>query len=89
MLDDGRVVITGGVLGLNFQAGNTIDVFSGAVAAGAASLADVRPMLGRARAFHTTVALPEQGFMTFGGIAPAADIASISLVPGVEIQFLR
>jgi hypothetical protein len=89
VLDDGRVVITGGVLGLNFQAGNTIDVFSGAVAAGAASLADVRPLLGRARAFHTTVALPDQGFMTFGGIAPAADIASISLVPGVEIQFLR
>lgn len=89
VLSDGRVVITGGMSGLNFQAGNTIDVFTGMVASGSAALSDLRPLLSRARAMHTTVALPDAGMVTFGGIAPSADLSSITLVTGIEVNYLR
>jgi hypothetical protein len=97
-LEDGRVAVTGGVTGLSFQAGNTIDVYSGAVSGGIASLADVRPLLLRSRAMHTTSATPGGppmsaggggGLVSFGGIAPSADLSALTLVGGLEVQYVE
>jgi hypothetical protein len=87
-LQDGRVAVSGGFNGLSMQAGNTIDMFTGAVSMGLATQAATRPPLRQPRALHTTVAIPGRGLVTFGGIAPAADIASITLVGGLEIVYL-
>lgn len=88
-LDDGRIVVTGGFDGLALTARNTADLFTGDVAAGVASLSEVRPPMGSPRALHTTTPLMDHGYLTFGGIAPSADGASVALVPGIEVVYLR
>lgn len=89
VLSDGRVAVTGGVTGLGMQAGNTIDVFSGTVIGGMAGLDAAMPFLSRPRALHASAALPDGALVTFGGIAPSADLSSITAVPGIEVVFIR
>jgi hypothetical protein len=38
---------------------------------------------------HTTVAVPGGGLVTFGGILTAPNVASITLVGGLEVVYLR
>lgn len=87
-LDDGRVVVSGGFNQLTFQAGNTMDLFTGTVAGGMAGLVSTRPPLRAPRALHTTSTVRGHGIVTFGGIAPAADIASVALVGSLEVVYL-
>lgn len=88
-LDDGRVAVSGGFNALTMQAGNTIDLFTGAVSMGLATPAANRPPLRAPRALHTTVAVPGGGLVTFGGILTAPNVASITLVGGLEVVYLR
>lgn len=89
VLDDGRVAVTGGMTGLTFQAGNTVDVYSGAVSGGIAALSDERPLLLRGRAMHSTSATPGGGLVSFGGVAPSTDLSALTLVTGLEVQYLQ
>jgi hypothetical protein len=88
-LDDGRVAVSGGFSALTMQAGNTIDLFTGGVSMGLATPAGTRPPLRAPRALHTTVAVPGSGLVTFGGLLTAPEAASITLVGGLEVVYLR
>lgn len=59
LLGDGRVVVTGGFDSLALAARNTVELFTGDVSMGAASLSADRPMMGSPRALHTTTALED------------------------------
>lgn len=88
-LDDGRVVVTGGFDGLALAARNTAELFTGDVAAGVASLSEVRPPMGAPRALHSTTALLDRGYVTFGGMTASADGSSVTLVGALEVVYLR
>jgi hypothetical protein len=85
-LDDGRVVITGGISSLAWDSNPFIDLYTGELAAGGTAALDpaVR-MMEVARAFHTSTALPGLGLLSFGGIRMSPDLRTITLVPNPEV----
>jgi hypothetical protein len=88
-LDDGRVLVSGGLSSIAWETNNTIDVFSGRVGAlGAALILEIQPTLRLRRAFHTATPLPDGGMLVVGGVQFASGLASINLVGVPEVLYL-
>ncbi|AKF07284.1 kelch repeat-containing protein [Sandaracinus amylolyticus] len=87
-LDDGRVIVTGGIGALVWSVNNTVDVLTGTVDATGAAVVSPTPLqLAEGRALHTTTALPEGGALTVGGLRFDASVMNASL-PQPEVIYL-
>jgi len=88
-LDDGRIVVTGGITSLSWETNNTIDVLRGTVSAdGSAALDPATPVLRIKRAMHVTVPLPDGGALSVGGLSWSADLSSTVLAAQPEVLYL-
>ena len=86
VLDDGSVVITGGIQSLLFEAQDAVDVFTGDVEGGAAVAAMRRTLLAP-RMLHDTAPLWGHGYLTTGGVTFSASVRDATLVPDTEVYF--
>jgi hypothetical protein len=94
-LDDGTIVLTGGLSSIVWSPTNTIDVFTGMVGADRSAVRDAMLssslQLMAPRALHTSTALPHGGVLTVGGITfggSASDATMMQLVGTEEALFL-
>jgi hypothetical protein len=89
-LDDGRVLVSGGLTSIIWEVNNTIDVFTGGVdGAGAAQMSSLQPTLRVRRALHTATPLPDRGMLVLGGINfPDPGLTRVQLVGAAEVIYL-
>lgn len=87
-LDDGRVLVTGGIGSLIWSANGAIDVLTGAIGGDGAAVVSPTPLtLTEARAFHTSTGLPDGGALTVGGLRFDASVMNATL-PAPEVIYL-
>lgn len=90
VLEDGRVLFSGGVSTLQFMAVNTIDVFTGRLdAMGAAAQSPAPLLLDAGRALHSATALPDGGMLIVGGLSFGTGVMTASLPPPEVIYLSR
>lgn len=89
-LDDGRVVITGGVSSIGFLTTSTVDVLTGDVGVdGSARLAPAVPNMRAARLLHTASPLENGGVLAVGGITfGALDLSRVTAIASPEVLYL-
>jgi len=86
VLDDGTVVVTGGIRSLLFEIQDQVDVLTGMVSSGAAQ-AGMPTTLANGRFLHETAAVWQRGMLTTGGAVLSADVSDMTLVAEAEIYF--
>lgn len=90
VLDDGRVLVSGGISTLQWTATNTVDVFTGRLdATGAAALSPMPILLDSARSLHTSTPLPDGGLLSFGGVSFGSGLTTATLPPPEVIYLPR
>lgn len=87
-LDDGRVVVVGGIGSLSWTRQASIELFTGQVASGEAIRSPDRYTLLTQRVLHATAALPGGGAFTVGGLTFEADVSGVTLVPTAEVLYM-
>ena len=90
-LDDGSVVISGGIANLLWTAQPSIELFTGRISSGNAELSPSRFVMRSPRAMHTTSALKQLGMLSVGGISVASASTgspSLSILDGAEVLYL-
>ncbi|MCS6799917.1 MAG: hypothetical protein NZ898_15620 [Myxococcota bacterium] len=88
VLDDGKVVVSGGIANTVWSRQAAIDVYSGQVSAGAAVLTDQRLSAITPRLWHTATPLPDAGVLMVGGLALSADVRTATVLGGGEVLYL-
>ncbi|MBX7197557.1 MAG: hypothetical protein K1X94_36260 [Sandaracinaceae bacterium] len=89
-LDDGTIVVSGGVSELTLDVNNTIDMYGTTIVGGAAQLIATAQTLRQRRALHAMAATPEGGFLVFGGVTFSMDgRATITPVAAPEVLFMQ
>ncbi|MBN8611697.1 MAG: hypothetical protein J0L92_13975 [Deltaproteobacteria bacterium] len=89
-LDDGTIAVTGGVSELTLDVNTTIDFYGTSIVGGAAQLVATSQTLRQRRALHAMAALPDGGFLVFGGATFSADgRGTITPVAAPEVLFVQ
>jgi len=89
-LDDGTIVVSGGVNDLTLEVNASIDMYGTTVIGGAAQIVPTTQTLRQRRALHATAALPEGGFLVFGGATLSTDgRATLTPVAAPEVLFAQ
>ncbi|MDQ3032964.1 MAG: hypothetical protein M3Y87_11140 [Myxococcota bacterium] len=90
VLDDGRALFSGGISTLQWNATNTIDVFTGEVdASGAAALSPTPILLEAGRALHSATPLRDGGMLVFGGVSFGLGVNALSFPPAEVLYLAR
>lgn len=87
-LDDGTIVIAGGLESLDLSTSSSIEMFGTTVVAGSVPAVATSATLSQRRAFHAMAALPEGGYLVFGGAMLSATGAP-TLVSAPEVLFAQ
>ncbi len=87
-LDDGSVAVTGGIANLLWTRQPSIEVFTGEVTGGEATLSPTRFVMRAARALHTSAPLPDAGVLSVGGINLSMDVMNLTLQTTAEVLYL-
>lgn len=91
-LDDGSVLVTGGVGARTLVTANSTEHFQAMVpTGGSAQLSDFQPILAQGRAFHAMAALPDGGAIVVGGInidTTTATVPTARLLMSPEVVYL-
>lgn len=89
-LDDGTIVVSGGVSELTLEVNAAIDMYGTTVIGGAVQPVATTQTLRQRRALHAMAALPEGGFLVFGGATLSMDgRATITPVAAPEVLFAQ
>jgi hypothetical protein len=88
-LDEGNVVIAGGLANTTLTRQASVEVFTGGVMDGAAILSGSRLMTVTQRALHTTTRLQHLGVLSVGGVNISADGRTLSFLSMAEALYLR
>ncbi len=89
-LDDGTIVVTGGASELTLEVNNSIEMYGTTLTGGAAQLVPTTVSLRQRRALHATAALPEGGYLVFGGATFSTDgRALVTPVAAPEVLFAQ
>ncbi|GAB4113179.1 MAG: hypothetical protein OHK0013_48760 [Sandaracinaceae bacterium] len=72
-LDDGSIVVTGGVSDLSLDVNNSVEIYGPGIVGGAAQLVPTTVTLRQRRALHAMAPLPEGGYFVFGGVTFTTD----------------
>jgi hypothetical protein len=87
-LDDGSVAVAGGIANLLWTRQPSIEVFTGDVSSGVATLSPTRFVMRAARAMHTTTPLRHGGMLSVGGINLSMDVTNLTLQTTAEALYL-
>lgn len=87
-LDDGTIAVTGGLSDLSLETNTTIDLYGTAIVAGAVQPSTTTQTLRQRRALHAMAALPDGGFLVFGGATFTVDgSATLTPIAAAEVHF--
>ncbi len=87
-LDDGSVAVTGGIANLLWTRQPSIEVFTGEVSGGVATLSPTRFVMRAARVLHASAPLPDAGILSVGGINLSMDAMNLTLQTTAEVLYL-
>jgi hypothetical protein len=87
-LDDGKIVVAGGISNIIWTRQASVEIFSGQVSAGSASLTADHPVLLSTRIFPSSAPLPDGGVLTTGGLSLGTDVRTGTLVAGAEVLYV-
>jgi hypothetical protein len=89
-LDDGSIVVTGGVSELTLDVNGSVDYYGSSIVGGAAQLIATTQTLRQRRALHAMAAVPEGGYLVFGGVTFSTDgRASVTPVAAPEVLYIQ
>jgi hypothetical protein len=89
-VDDGSVVVTGGVSELTLDVNNSIEIYGSGIVGGAAQLVPTTATLRQRRALHAMAPLPEGGYLVFGGVTFSTDGRALPApVAAPEVLFVQ
>jgi hypothetical protein len=89
-LDDGTIVVSGGVSELTLDVNGSVDYYGSSIVGGAAQLIATTQTLRQRRALHAMAAVPEGGYLVFGGVTFTTDgRASLTPVAAPEVLYIQ
>lgn len=88
-LDDGSIIVAGGLSDLSLETNGLIDVYGNTISSGSLQLVPTTLSLRQRRALHAMAALPEGGALAFGGVTfgGTAGARTVALVAAPEVVF--
>lgn len=89
VLDDGSVVVTGGLSGLTLETNGTIDAYGSVITAGSLPNTPLAIALGQKRALHAMAPIADGGAFVFGGATfNVGTSRTMTLVASPEVFFV-
>jgi hypothetical protein len=89
-LDDGTIVVSGGVSELTLDVNGSVDYYGNAIVGGAAQLIATTQTLRQRRALHAMARVPEGGYLVFGGVTFSTDgRATVTPVAAPEVLYIQ
>jgi hypothetical protein len=89
-MDDGSIVVTGGISDLSLDTNGSVEIYGPTLVGGAAQLVPTTATLRQRRALHAMAALPEGGYLVFGGVTFSTDGRALpSPLAAPEVLFVQ